>query len=92
MKANEHFILQCFGELEGKEMNLDQATEENMRYLLHELAERLHVVNRSIMDPEDYDLAKYDDLKFMYDIVNKKGQLSASETQAFIQELAMIRK
>jgi len=73
-------------------MNLNLATEENMKYLLNELAEKLHVVNRSIMDPEDYDLAKYEDLKFMYDVVHKKGQLSAAETQAFIQELATIRK
>ncbi|WP_010649372.1 DUF1128 domain-containing protein [Oceanobacillus massiliensis] len=73
-------------------MSLEKANEENMKLLLHELAERLNVVNRSIMDPEDYDLNKYEDLKFMYDMVVQKGQLSASETQAFIQELATIRK
>ena len=73
-------------------MNLDQPSNENMKILLDELAERLHVVNRSLMDAEDYDLDKYGDLKFMYDIVVKKGQLSASETQAFIEELAAVRK
>ncbi|WP_067729322.1 DUF1128 domain-containing protein [Oceanobacillus damuensis] len=73
-------------------MNLEKASEENMKILLDELAERLNVVNRSIMEPEDYDLSKYEDLKFLYDMVIKKGQLSASETQAFIQELSMIRK
>ncbi|WP_249869815.1 DUF1128 domain-containing protein [Oceanobacillus saliphilus] len=73
-------------------MNLENANEENMKIILDELAQRLNVVNRSIMDPEDYDLSKYDDLKFMYDMVVQKGQLSASETQAFVQELAAIRK
>lgn len=73
-------------------MNLDKPSDENMKILLDELAERLHVVNRGLMDAEDYDLDKYDDLKFMYDMVVKKGQLSASETQAFIEELAAVRK
>ncbi|MGJ9458828.1 DUF1128 domain-containing protein [Oceanobacillus sp. CF4.6] len=73
-------------------MNLEIANEENLKILLDELADRLNVVNRSIMDPEDYNLNKYEDLKFMYDMVVQKGQLSASETQAFITELASIRK
>ncbi|MFC4023182.1 DUF1128 domain-containing protein [Oceanobacillus longus] len=73
-------------------MNLEIANEENLKILLDELANRLNVVNRSIMDPEDYNLNKYEDLKFMYDMVVQKGQLSASETQAFITELASIRK
>ncbi|WP_339227678.1 DUF1128 domain-containing protein [Oceanobacillus sp. FSL K6-2867] len=73
-------------------MSLEVKSVENMEILLEELADKLQVVNRSIMDPEDYDLEKYDDLKFMYDIVAKKGKLSASETQAFIEELSLIRK
>ncbi|MFD2044072.1 DUF1128 family protein [Ornithinibacillus salinisoli] len=73
-------------------MNLDNPTQENLKFILGELAEILDVVNRSIMDPEDYDLDKYDDLKFMYDILKQKGQLSASETQAFIEELRSVRK
>lgn len=73
-------------------MNLENANEGNMKILLEGLAEQLNVVNRSIMDPEDYDLSKYEDLKFMYDMVVQKGQLSAPEKQAFIEELAAIRK
>ncbi|MUK89945.1 DUF1128 family protein [Ornithinibacillus sp. L9] len=73
-------------------MNLENATQENLKFILDELAELLDVVNRSIMDAEDYDLEKYDDLKFMYDIIKQKGQLSASETQAFIEELRSVRK
>ncbi|MFD1067608.1 DUF1128 domain-containing protein [Oceanobacillus locisalsi] len=73
-------------------MQLDQPSVANMEYMLQELAEKLQVVNRSIMDAEDYDLEKYDELKWMYDMVISKGRLSASETQAFINELAAIRK
>ncbi|MGY0691525.1 DUF1128 domain-containing protein [Virgibacillus sp. FSP13] len=73
-------------------MGLENPSTENLKIILDELAEMLGVVNRSIMDPEDYDLNKYEDLKFMYDMVKQKGQLSASETQAFIDELRSVRK
>src|SRR5699024_11994404 len=65
---------------------------ENLKYILDELAECLTVANRAIMDPEDYDLNKYEDLKLMYDMIIQKGQLSASESQAFIEELRSVRK
>ncbi|MCT1904169.1 DUF1128 domain-containing protein [Oceanobacillus sojae] len=73
-------------------MQLEQPSMENMEYMLQELAEKLQVVNRSIMDAEDYNIDKYEDLKWMYDMVMSKGRLSTSETQAFINELAAIRK
>ncbi|ASK63518.1 hypothetical protein CFK37_15825 [Virgibacillus phasianinus] len=73
-------------------MNLEQPSNENMKVILDELAERLKVANRGLLDHEDYDLKKYDEIKFMYDMVVQKGQLSASETQAFIDELKSVRK
>ncbi|MFD1038017.1 DUF1128 domain-containing protein [Virgibacillus byunsanensis] len=73
-------------------MNLENPTQENLKFLLDELADRLKVVNRTIMDPEDYDIDKYDDIKFMYDMIVQKGHLSASEAQAFIDELRSVRK
>ncbi|TQS75588.1 DUF1128 domain-containing protein [Ornithinibacillus gellani] len=73
-------------------MNLDQPSKENLTFILEELSERLAVANRFIMDPDGYDLDRYDDLKFMYDVVIQKGRLSPSETQAFIEELRAVRK
>lgn len=73
-------------------MNLDQPNTENMKYILDTLSEELQIVNRSIMEVEDYNLDKYEDLKMMYEMVKSKGQLSAFEKQAFIQELSSIRK
>ncbi|GGA92315.1 DUF1128 domain-containing protein [Ornithinibacillus halotolerans] len=73
-------------------MNLNNPTKENLAFILNELAERLSVANRSLMDPEDYDLAKYDEIKFMYDIVVQKGNFSATEIHAFIEELRNVRK
>lgn len=73
-------------------MKLEQASEENLSILLNGIADRLVVVNRSIMQPEDYQIEKYEDIKFLYDHIESKGQLSVSETEAFIQELANYRK
>jgi len=73
-------------------VNLKKPTQENLKFMLDELAEQLSVVNPELMDAQDYDLDKYDDIKFMYDMVKQKGQLSAPETQAFIDELRSVRK
>ncbi|QDP40147.1 DUF1128 domain-containing protein [Radiobacillus deserti] len=73
-------------------MNLNEATEENLKYIIDEMAKKLQVVNRSIMDPDDYKLESYDQLKELYDMVEQKGNLSVSEIQAFIDELASHRK
>ncbi|MHA6251326.1 DUF1128 domain-containing protein [Oceanobacillus sp. CAU 1775] len=73
-------------------MSLEQATEENLSIMLNELADHLKVANRGLFDVEDYDIAKYEDLKFIHDIVVQKGRLSALETKAFVDELATIRK
>lgn len=73
-------------------MSLETASQENLEYIINEMAERLQVVNRSIMDAEDYDLESYDEIKSLYDIVQMKGQLSVSEIQAFVQELGQYRK
>ena len=73
-------------------MDLNQATEANLSFMLNELADHLNVANRGLFDPEDYDLNKYVDLKFLHQIVVEKGRLSTLETQAFVDELATIRK
>lgn len=73
-------------------MNLENRSYENLKIILDGLADRLAVANRALLDPEDYDLDKYEDLKFMYDVIIQKGHLSASESQAFIEELKHVRK
>lgn len=73
-------------------MNLNEPTEENLSYILDGIATKLNVANRALLDPEDYNLEKYEDLKFMYDILDQKGSLSPSEADAFIKELATTRK
>lgn len=73
-------------------MSLEQPTTDNLAFMLNEIGDKLKVANRGLLDPEDYDLSRYDDIKMMYDIVSQKGQLTASETNAFVNELGAVRK
>ncbi len=76
----------------GVMMNLDKATKENLKYILENLGDKLGVANRILLNEDDYDLERYDDLKFLYDHVVKMGNLSPAETHAFIDELRTVRK
>lgn len=73
-------------------MNFKEENTENLTLMLNELADHLKVANRGLFDAEDYDLDKYDELKTLHRIVIQKGHLSAMESQAFVDELASIRK
>ena len=73
-------------------MNLEKATEENLKYILEQLGDKLGVANRILLDAKDYVINGYDDLKFLYEHVLRAGTLSPSETNAFIDELRTVRK
>jgi len=73
-------------------LDLEQPSQDNLQYLLERLGDKLGVANKVLLDEKDYDLDKYEDIKFLYDHVSKKGNLSPSETHAFIDELRAVRK
>jgi len=73
-------------------MDLDKPTQENLAYILEQLGDELGVANRILLDVKDYDIAHYDDIKFLYEHVRRAGTLSPSETDAFIDELRAVRK
>lgn len=73
-------------------MDLTVANEENLQFILTHIGEKLTVVNTAILDPIDYDLSKYHELKLLYDHIADRDSLSVSEIQAFIEELSSIRK
>ncbi|UOQ47907.1 DUF1128 domain-containing protein [Gracilibacillus caseinilyticus] len=73
-------------------MHLEEKTEANLTYIIQEMGKMLQVVNESIMNPDDYDMEHYDELKELYDLLKMKGSLTVAETQAFIAELRQYRK
>ncbi|WP_066193968.1 MULTISPECIES: DUF1128 domain-containing protein [Gracilibacillus] len=73
-------------------MSLEEQTQENLTYIIREMGKMLQVVNDSIMNPDDYHLENYAELKELYDLLKQKGQLTVAETHAFIDELKNYRK
>lgn len=73
-------------------MDLNKPTEDNLKFILEKMSEKLDVANQIVFDPKGYDLDKYDDLKFMYEFIMKKDYLSAAEIHAFVDELRSVRK
>lgn len=73
-------------------MDLTVPSEENLKYMLEQIGEKLSVANRILLDEKDYDIAHYNDLKFLHDHVMKQDSLSPAETFAFIDELKAVRK
>jgi uncharacterized protein YfkK (UPF0435 family) len=72
-------------------MNLSEATVENLSFIVHSLADSLQVINRAILDPKDFDLSSYNELKSIYEMVQRQGKLSVPEIQAIIEELRKLR-
>ncbi|MGM8214439.1 DUF1128 domain-containing protein [Bacillaceae bacterium W0354] len=73
-------------------MNLNEATQENLKYIIDDLTKSLQVLNPSVMNAEHYDLANYDDIKDLYEMVKNKGNISVPEIHAIIDELKKLRK
>ena len=73
-------------------MNLSQPTQENLEYVLTGLAKNVKMVNEGLLNPEDYDLNQYEELKMLYDYCMRQQHLSVSETEAFVDTLKKCRK
>lgn len=72
-------------------MDLTKPTEDNLAYILSGLATSLDVANKGLLHPDDYDIAKYDELKMMYEVLSNRPKLGPSEADAFINELSTFR-
>jgi len=72
-------------------IDLQVASEQNLKYILDELATKLDVANRIMFDEKFYRLDQYNDLKFLYDHIKQIDSLSPAEVQAFVDELRSIR-
>ncbi|MFD2638244.1 DUF1128 domain-containing protein [Piscibacillus salipiscarius] len=73
-------------------MNLNEATEENLKYIIEDLSKKLQVLNPTIMDSDNFSLKDYDEIKQLYDMVKSKDQVSVPEIHAIIDELKRLRQ
>ena len=72
--------------------NLQEATQENLEIIIEGIKQKLNMANTAVMRPEDFDLANYDDLLYLYNMVQKKPSFSINEMTAIVEELGGFRK
>jgi uncharacterized protein YfkK (UPF0435 family) len=72
--------------------DLQEATQENLAILVEGIKAKLNMANTAVMRAEDFDLENYDDLLFLYNMVQKKSNFSINEMTAIVEELGSMRK
>ena len=73
-------------------MKLEEATHENLEFILTDLKKRLKLVNDSLIDPKDFRLDDYDEVRDIYEMVIKRPQLTMMQMEGVLAELGELRK
>lgn len=72
-------------------MNLQEATSENMAFMITDLKKRLKTVNDSLINPDDFRLEDYAEIRDIYELVAKRESLSMMEIEGILTELGELR-
>ncbi|MFD1357508.1 DUF1128 domain-containing protein [Fictibacillus halophilus] len=73
-------------------MDLTNENHENLAFMIESLKKKLQLVNSGLIQPEDYELNKYDDIKELYDMVMKMPSFSIRDMEGIVEELASLKK
>ncbi|MCM3732199.1 DUF1128 domain-containing protein [Fictibacillus nanhaiensis] len=73
-------------------MDLNNENYENLAFMIEGLKKKLQLVNSGLIQPEDYELNKYDDIKELYDMVMKMPSFSIRDMEGIVEELASLKK
>lgn len=73
-------------------MDLSTPSKENIHFLIEAIKEKLRMVNADAMKSEHFSTDSYEDLVYLYELVNKRSVFSPSEMQAIVAELGSLRK
>jgi uncharacterized protein YfkK (UPF0435 family) len=73
-------------------MDLSEKSASNLAFMVEQIKDRLNVATAQSIKAEQFDLAKYDDLKDMYEYVMGKTNFSISEIDALCGELRQLKK
>lgn len=72
--------------------DLTHPTVENLAVLIEGIKAKLNMANTAVMRPEDFDLEHYEDLLYLYNMVQKKTTFGINEMTAIVEELGKMRK
>lgn len=73
-------------------VNLQDATLENMVFMLDEIKSKLKMASAAAMQSSSFNLNNYEDIKDIYEVVASKENFSISEVEALVSELGKLRK
>ncbi|MCM3759416.1 DUF1128 domain-containing protein [Alkalihalobacillus oceani] len=73
-------------------MDLSKQSRENIEFMLEEMKNKLQIVNAGALNAKSYDTDQYEDLRDIYELVEKKQSFSVSELDAIVSELGRLRK
>ncbi len=73
-------------------MDLSKPSAENVKFMLETIKEKLRMVNVDAMRVDDFNATQYEDLVYLYEMVQKRDSFSPSEMQAIASELGNLRK
>ncbi len=73
-------------------MDLSVHTRENVEFMLERIKEKLNIVNASALNAKTFYTDNYEELRDIYELVNRKDSFSVSELDAIISELGRLRK
>lgn len=75
-----------------KNVDLTKHSTENIEYMVEGIKEKLRLMNFGVINADSFDEEAYEDLKDLYEMVQKKTSFSPSEMQAITEELGKLRK
>jgi uncharacterized protein YfkK (UPF0435 family) len=74
-------------------VNLEKATEANLEYLINEIKAKLKLVNAALINPNDFNLGQYEEIREIYELIEKKqGKLTMMEIEGILEELRDLRQ
>ncbi|MFC6333645.1 DUF1128 domain-containing protein [Paenibacillus septentrionalis] len=71
--------------------NLEQATVDNMVYMIEAIKSKLKMASAAAMQASSFNLENYEDIKDIYEVVASKDNFSISEVEALVSELGKLR-
>jgi uncharacterized protein YfkK (UPF0435 family) len=74
------------------QVDLSKNTVENIEFMVEKIKEKLKMVNGDALKPSNFSSDKYEELKEIYELVQRKDHFSLNEMQAIVEELGYLRK
>ncbi|MCJ7840828.1 DUF1128 domain-containing protein [Lederbergia sp. NSJ-179] len=73
-------------------MDLSQNTQETIGYMVDKIVTKIKMVNTSAVQFKNMGAEEFEELKDIYEMVQRKDHFSPSEMQALAEELGRLRK